>query len=362
MMTSTRLERIRSLMTSHIADVIVLTSPASRRHATGFTSAAGTAYSTDIAIVTSSRVELLVSPIHVEWARGESSGVELITPIVGGFVKSLAGRLSEIGANSVLIEADSFPYPDGMALQQLLPDVEFEFGTNFKEPLRQVKDSSELDSLKAAALLTDTVFEEFADWLTAGITERVAARWISSRLIERGDGLGFDVIVASGENAARPHHRPSDRVIREREPIIIDMGARIDGYCGDLTRTLWLGEPDEQFATTYNAVLKAQVDTKAVMTAGRPVSDVAIAADTSLQESGFGEYILHSVGHGVGLEIHESPSIRRDLTTSLVANSVVTVEPGVYLPGWGGVRIEDVVIITDSDPVTITTASKLSLS
>jgi Xaa-Pro aminopeptidase len=137
------------------------------------------------------------------------------------------------------------------------------------------------------------------------------------------------------------------------------MGARIDGYCGDLTRTLWLGEPTEAFQQAYRAVLKAQEDTKAVMTAGTPVAEVATAADVSLQDSGYGEYILHSVGHGVGLEIHESPAIRKDLTTSLVAGSVVTVEPGVYLPGWGGVRIEDVVIIGDGTPETITTASKL---
>lgn len=353
-----RLDRVRELLADGEADTVVLTSPASRRYATGFTSYIGTAYSTDVAIVKADRTELLVSPIHVEWARGEAPGIDAIHGIKDGFPKSLAARLTELGAKSVILESDATPYPDVTAVTALLPDVAFTFRTGLKEHLRQAKDASELESLTEAARVTDAVFEDFREWIQPGITERYAARWLSARLIEHGDGLGFDVIVASGPNAARPHHRPSDRVIGKQEPIIIDMGARIDGYCGDLTRTLWLGETSERFRHVYQAVLKAQVDTKAVMVAGTPVADVAIAADTSLQESGFGEYILHSVGHGVGLEIHESPSIRKELTATLVANSVVTVEPGVYIPDWGGVRIEDVVIVGESQPVTITTASK----
>ncbi len=167
------------------------------------------------------------------------------------------------------------------------------------------------------------------------------------------------MIVASGPNAARPHHRPGDREIQANEPIIIDMGARIDGYCGDLTRTLWLGDPDQQFRDMYAAVLEAQRATKAVMTAGTPVRDVAASADRSLQQSGFGEYILHSVGHGVGLEIHESPAIRSDLDTFLPLNAVVTVEPGLYVPNWGGIRVEDVVVVGESGCRTLTTAPKL---
>jgi Xaa-Pro aminopeptidase len=148
-------------------------------------------------------------------------------------------------------------------------------------------------------------------------------------------------------------------VIQANEPIIIDMGGRSDGYCGDLTGTLWLGEPDKRFRDMYQAVLAAQQATKVVMTAGTPVRDVAAAADRSLQESGFGEYILHSVGHGVGLEIHESPAIRQDLDAVLPLNAVVTVEPGVYVPDWGGIRVEDVVVVGEVDCRTLTTAPKL---
>ena len=191
------------------------------------------------------------------------------------------------------------------------------------------------------------------------MSEASLARKISARLIEKCDGLAFDVIVASGPNAARPHHRPRDRKIQANEPIIIDMGGRSDGYCGDLTRTLWIGEPDQRFREMYQAVLAAQQSTKAVMTAGTPVRDVAAAADRSLQESGFGEYIFHSVGHGVGLEIHESPAIRPDLDAVLPLDAVVTVEPGVYVPGWGGIRVEDVVVVGEADCRTITAAPKL---
>ncbi|HRA47430.1 MAG TPA: M24 family metallopeptidase, partial [Thermomicrobiales bacterium] len=192
-----------------------------------------------------------------------------------------------------------------------------------------------------------------------GKREDEVARRISARLIELGDGLAFDVIVASGPNAARPHHRPGDRIIAEREPIVIDMGGRSGGYCGDLTRTLWYGEWSDQFEAVYRAVLRAQVATKDAVFAGQMAQVAALAADTALQDAGFGEYILHSVGHGVGLDIHEAPWLRKGNETLLQTGSVVTVEPGLYIPGWGGVRVEDVVIVGDGPCETITTASKL---
>jgi Xaa-Pro aminopeptidase len=137
------------------------------------------------------------------------------------------------------------------------------------------------------------------------------------------------------------------------------MGARYNGYCGDLTRTLWFGPYDDRFQEIYLTILRAQIRTKAAMLAGNPAQVAAIAADTALQEAGFGEYILHAVGHGVGLNIHEAPRVRRDTTAPFLAGSVVTVEPGLYIPDWGGVRIEDVVIIADGPCETITTAAKL---
>jgi Xaa-Pro aminopeptidase len=358
-MTSDRIEQVRATLAEFGTGALILTSPANRRWATGFTSAAGVPFSTDLAIITPSSVELLVAPIHVGWARGESDVATEVRAHKGQFASSFANYLSERGLTHISLEADALPYPEAEKIKEATPLVAIEFVTGLRDTWRASKDPGEIASLERAARITDEVLVDVSDWIAPGMDEASVARRISAQLIERSDGLAFDVIVASGPNAARPHHRPGDRVIQANEPIIIDMGGRSDGYCGDLTRTLWLGEPDQRFRGMYQAVLAAQQATKAVMTAGIPVRDVAAAADRSLQESGFGEYILHSVGHGVGLEIHESPAIRPDLDAVLPLNAVVTVEPGVYVPDWGGIRVEDVVVVGEVDCRTLTTAPKL---
>ena len=358
MMTS-RIEQVRATLESIGADALILTSPANRRWATGFTSAPGVAFSPDVAVITPTNVELLVAAIHADWARGEAAIATNVIAHKGQFVPSLTSYLNERAFASVAIEADAIPYPYARDIGAGVANIEISYVTGLRDKWRASKDEREIASLERAAGVTDHVFAEITSTLTAGQTEANVARKISAHLIENGDGLAFDVIVASGPNAARPHHRPGDREIQANEPIIIDMGARIDGYCGDLTRTLWLGDPDQQFRDMYAAVLEAQRATKAVMTAGTPVRDVAAAADRSLQQSGFGEYILHSVGHGVGLEIHESPAIRSDLDNVLPLAAVVTVEPGLYVPNWGGIRVEDVVVVGELDCRTLTTAPKL---
>ena len=358
-MTTERIALVRETLASIGTDALILTNPANRRWATGFTSAAGIAFSPDVAVITPSTVELLVAAIHADWARGEALVATNVMAHKGQFAPSLIAFLNERGYGSVAIEADALPYPNAREIEAGVTNTVISYLTGLRDTWRASKDAAEIDSLVRAALVTDQVFTDVASALTPGETEASVARRISARLIENGDGLGFDVIVASGPNAARPHHRPGEREIREGEPIIIDMGARIDGYCGDLTRTLWLGEPDERFRELYAAVLDAQRAAKSIMIAGTPVREVAEAADRALQQAGFGEYILHSVGHGVGLEIHESPAIRRDLDTVLPLHAVVTVEPGLYVPEWGGIRVEDVVVVGESECRTLTTAPKL---
>jgi Xaa-Pro aminopeptidase len=358
-MSSERIEQVRATLAEFGTDALVLSSPANRRWATGFTSAPGVPFSTDLAIITPSAVELLVAPIHVGWARGESDVATDVRAHKGQFATSFASYLNERGFTSIALEADALPYPDVLKIQDAISTVEIDFVTGLRDKWRASKDPREIVSLERAARITDDVFVEISNQIAPGMSEASIARRISAQLIERSDGLAFDVIVASGPNAARPHHRPGNREIQANEPIIIDMGGRVDGYCGDLTRTLWLGDPDQRFREMYQAVLAAQQATRNVMTAGTPVRDLAAAADRSLQESGFGEYILHSVGHGVGLEIHESPAIRPDLDAVLPLNAVVTVEPGVYVPDWGGIRVEDVVVVGESDNKTLTTAPKL---
>ena len=360
-MNRQRLERAQDFRRELRVDAMLITSPASRRHLTGFSSAAGTSYSTDVVLLHEGGFELLVSPIHVDWAVGEAPLASSVISHRGVMVAVVAEVVRERAWTTFAVEADALPYPDAMRLRDELEGIEIQFATNFRASLRDQKDDVEIAALEQAAVATDDVFASVIPLVTPGITEAELARVISSRLMAVGDGQAFDVIVASGPNAARPHHRPGDRTLEADEPVIIDMGCRIRGYCGDLTRTLFTGHPDPRYVDVYRAVLDAQIMTKAAIRTGASVGDVALAGDESLQQAGLGDYILHSVGHGVGLEIHETPSLRKELDNLLAENSVLTVEPGVYIPGWGGVRIEDVVVVTSDGCRTLTTAPKMQL-
>ncbi len=218
------------------------------------------------------------------------------------------------------------------------------------EELREVKVPVELAAIRRALNLTETVFQQVAELLTPGMTEAETAWEIERRLREGGsEGVAFEPIVAGGPNSAMPHHRPGDYILQPGEPIIIDMGARVDGYCADLTRTLVLGEADEQFRKIYRLVRQAQEMAERELKAGMDsLAGDALARDV-IAAAGYGEAFGHSLGHGVGLAVHESPSLSpsAERKSILKADSVMTVEPGIYLTGWGGVRLEDMVRLTD---------------
>jgi Xaa-Pro aminopeptidase len=195
--------------------------------------------------------------------------------------------------------------------------------------------------------------------LRPGVTEREMA-WIIERAMreEGADGLAFPPSVASGPHAARPHHGVTDRPIAEGEPITMDLGARVDGYNGDLTRTVWLGEPDERLRAVYNVVFEAQTAALVALRAGVTGMAVDGVARRVVENAGYGEAFVHGLGHGLGVRVHEGPSLSKTAETPLQTGEVVTVEPGVYLPGWGGVRIEDVVVIEDHGCRVLTAAPK----
>jgi Xaa-Pro aminopeptidase len=192
------------------------------------------------------------------------------------------------------------------------------------------------------------------------MTELDLARVIQDALREVGsDGEAFPVIVASGPNAARPHHAPGDRVIAEGEPVIIDMGARVEGYVGDLTRTIWAGQPDQQLGTMYRLVADAQQAAFSAISAGVSARDVDRTVREVFAGADLEDRFVHGLGHGIGLRIHESPFMGPASDDILAAGNVVTVEPGIYIPEWGGVRIEDVVLVEPNGHINLTGAPKL---
>jgi len=210
-----------------------------------------------------------------------------------------------------------------------------------------VKDDGEQDRIEAAATIADRALAEVLDLLRDGRTEAEIALALDSAMRRLGaQAPAFETIVAGGPNAAKPHARPSPRPVGQGEMVVIDFGATVDGYRSDMTRTFCVGEPDAKASRVYEVVRASQAAGVDAVAAGRPAAEVDAACRDLIGEAGWRDAFVHGTGHGVGLDIHEAPAVSATSTDTLSAASVVTVEPGIYLPGETGVRIEDTVVVT----------------
>lgn len=268
-----------------------------------------------------------------------------------------------IPTEALYIEASRDLHEDGvteLVLESSVPYGRFKFISeqfvgsvrvldHLVEGLRQVKETQELERIEAAAKLTDRAFDHILGFVSAGMTEVEIALELEFYMRRNGsDGIAFEPIVASGPNSAKPHAGVSDRVVSEGDFLKLDFGARISGYCSDMTRTVVVGKASEKQIEIHSAVLAANRAGIAAVKAGVPAKDVDAVARQVLESRGFGENFTHGLGHGVGLDVHEMPTVGARSHDSLRVGSVVTIEPGVYIPGFGGVRIEDLVAVEDS--------------
>jgi Xaa-Pro aminopeptidase len=227
------------------------------------------------------------------------------------------------------------------------------------EALRRVKDPAEIDAMRRAAAISDEVYASLAGERFRGRTERELAWLIESTFHEHGaEGLAFASIVASGTNGALPHAGAGDTVVGDGMLVTIDMGCVVDGYCSDCTRTFATGELPDQLAGAYALCLEAQLSGLAAVRPGAVGHDVDAASRVGIEAAGLGEHYGHGLGHGVGLDIHEEPVLRPESDDVLEAGNTVTVEPGIYMPGVGGVRIEDLVVVTEDGAERLTQFSK----
>ncbi len=245
-----------------------------------------------------------------------------------------------------------------LALQESFPRAAFSRATAVLRPLRTRKDPGELDALRRAAAAADHVVAGLADERVSGRTERELARRISDALIARGcEHVGF-AIVASGENAASPHHEPGARVISSGDALVCDFGGTVEGYSSDITRTFVVGEPPDGFNDAYAVLAKAQDAAVAAVVPGVAAEAVDAAARSVISDAGFGDAFIHRTGHGIGLEVHEDPYIVAGNTENLTPGMTFSVEPGIYLPGRFGMRIEDIVAVTEDGVERLNTASR----
>ncbi len=220
-------------------------------------------------------------------------------------------------------------------------------------PFRALKTAEELDAIRAAAAITDEVMAKVNDLARPGVSEKWLAWQLEKEMRELGaDGMAFDVIVAAGKNSARPHHTPSDYVMQAGDALTVDMGAKLNGYHSDMTRAFFLGaEPTDKFWEIYNLVLAAHTAVFEQAQADMTSYAIDSIARDVIKAAGYGDNFGHGLGHGVGLDIHEAPSVgsgARSKKETAVVGMTITVEPGIYLPDWGGIRIEDLGVLTEN--------------
>jgi len=227
------------------------------------------------------------------------------------------------------------------------------------ENQRIIKDEEELKMLQLAIDAADKAMDLVCPAITPGMTEKEVAWKMETAMRDFGaDAISFDTIVAAGHNGAMAHHQPTDYVIKQRDPIVVDMGAKVGGYCSDLSRSIAVGEPDETFNKVYDTVLGAQLTAINTVKAGMTGEETDNLSRNVIVNAGYGDNFGHSLGHGVGLEIHENPRVGPRSPDVLELDTVFTVEPGIYLSGWGGIRIEDIVILRADGAVPLSKARK----
>ena len=333
----TRGERLSGLVAEKELDQLFVSDLTNVRYLTGFTGTNGAClvggdeliFFTDFRYTERSKAE--VAP---EWERPEAER-ELVPQIVG----RMKGRIGFEDAKLSVRQLARLEAAGG-------EDVEFIPAGDLVEQLRAVKEPEELERIAAAAKLSDGVYEWAIERGLAGRTERDVARAVEARIRELGAEPSFPPIIAAGENGALPHAEPGDREIGSGELVVFDMGSLLDGYCSDCTRTFATGDPGDEAREVYDLVLRAQQAALDAVRAAASGKEVDAVAREMISEAGYGDRFGHGLGHGVGLEVHEGPRLATTSEDELFEGNVVTVEPGVYLPGTLGVRIEDLVVVT----------------
>jgi Xaa-Pro aminopeptidase len=335
-----RADRIAARLSERELDLLLVTHLVNVRYLTGFTGTNG------LAVVGSAVRRFVTDFRYVERARGEVSGYEL-EPAPQELREALADGWPP-GELRVGFEDQHLSVRGHAQLRETVPDrIELVPAGGLVEAERAVKEPSEVVTIRAAAALADDVYAWLLEWGLVGRTEREVAVALEQEMRVRGaDGPSFPSIVAAAENGALPHATPRDVPIPRDTLVTLDIGARLDGYCSDCTRTWATGTLPDDLAALYDTVLRAQQTALDAVRPGPEGREVDAIARDIIAAAGHGDHFGHGLGHGVGMDIHEAPRLARTADARLVAGNVVTVEPGIYLPGRGGARIEDLVVVT----------------
>jgi Xaa-Pro aminopeptidase len=354
-----RVLNLRRLFNANKVDAVFITQADNRRYLSGFHGTAGYLF------ITQKKAVLATDFRYTEQSAGEAPDFEILR-IGGALTDWLPGLVRDSGINNLGFEAADVTYAFFRQVRSTLRKKDVSAGlvpvNGLVESLRCVKEPAEIELIRQASAITDKAMEEVAASIKAGMTEKQIAWELEKTMREKGSqALPFEIIVGSGPNAALPHARPSERVVRDGDPIVIDMGAKVSGYASDLTRTVCAGKTGAKFKEIYNIVLEAQQAAIAGIKAGMTGHEADNIAREVIIKAGYGDAFGHSLGHGVGLQEHEAPRLGPDSKDILADNMIFTIEPGIYLSGWGGVRIEDTVLMEKGKVITVTGAPKIKV-
>ena len=352
-----RLDRLREKFPALELDAFFVSSPENRRYLSGFAGSAG------FLVISRDAAVLATDFRYTEQAALQAPDFR-VDRISGG-MGWLPELFKELGVKRVGFESGHMTVALHTAIINALKEdeaakeISLVATAQFIDPLRAIKEPEELALLTRAMEIADHAFAVVAPTIEVGDTEESVAWRLELAMREAGaEAVAFETIIASGPNAAKPHHHPTERRIGAGEPVVMDFGARYLGYNSDMTRTICLGEPDEMFRIVYDTVLNAQMTASVTVDPTMNSGEADGIARDIIDKAGYGDRFGHSLGHGIGLAVHEYPRVSPRCDDPLVDGTVFTIEPGIYIPGWGGVRIEDTVVMENGKVRSLTTSHK----
>ncbi|MBC7236510.1 MAG: aminopeptidase P family protein [Chloroflexi bacterium] len=354
-MTNTRLARLREIIAAQPYEALLITQAENRRYLSGFTGDTG------VLVVDLTQTFLATDFRYYEQVRQEAPDVQLVQ-VTGTTADALADLVRQKGYRVLGFEPHAVTVQTYGQWREAMPEIEWVPTEEVVEGLRAVKEEGELAAIVEAVRIADEAMAHVVEWLRPGMTERQVAWEIEVYMRTHGaERLSFPTIVAAGPNGAMAHAVPGDRPIQAGDPIVIDTGCVYNGYCSDLTRSFCLGRADDDYLAIWNTVLEAQLAAEEAIHAGMSGVEADAVARRIIYDAGYENKFGHGLGHGVGLAIHENPRASFLAKGTLPAGSVLTVEPGIYIPGWGGVRIEDMVVVKEGGCRILTGAPKMPL-
>ena len=346
-----KLLKLRQALKEQNLDALLVTSDYNRRYMTGFTGSSG------VAIISADAAVFITDFRYTEQASAQIQGFEIVQHN-GVIHQEVAAQVKKLGIRTLGFEQDMMTYSMYELYKQVI-SAQFVPVSGLIEKIRLIKTQEEINIIKVACEIADKAFSHILTYIKPGVTELDVSNELEFFMRKQGaTSSSFDIIVASGLRSALPHGVATNKVIEQSDFVTLDFGAYYNGYISDITRTVAVGKPSAKLVEMYNTVLESQLLALEKVGPGMTGREADAIARDYLVSKGYGEAFGHSLGHGIGLEVHENPGLSMRSTTVLEPNMVVTIEPGVYLPGIGGVRIEDDIVITDKGNEILTHSSK----